>query len=240
MPTEVRSWLEGSPTELHLQPLCSFRTLLPTPDRVLEAIPGHPCPAGSRRSGNLRSARSAQPPHGTQVSRGGRGPRYASARPARSNRSQTPPSQLSSRGNLTLASRRRRAPTYSFVVQLLAKLKLLTPLPRLRGRGLGRSQRACADRPAELRDEGREGARCLRTWTAAGKGHLGRGMRRCPGSRPWEVGTGSCRLSSQRVRASDVLGSGWEAPNAEEAFGTNLGPLPEQALNRPLSGPMSF
>ncbi|EDL06134.1 mCG140913, partial [Mus musculus] len=59
----------------------------------------------------------------------------SSARSPRSNRSQTPPSPLSSQGNLTLASRRREAPTYSLVVQLLAKLKLRTPLPGLGGRG---------------------------------------------------------------------------------------------------------
>lgn len=78
-------------------------------------------------------------------------PATASVRPRRSNRSQTPPSPLSSQGNLTLASRRRRAPTYSLVVQLLAKLKLHTPLPRLRGQGFGPTQCACADCPVRLK-----------------------------------------------------------------------------------------
>lgn len=95
----------------------------------------------------------------------------SSARSPRSNRSQTPPSPLSSQGNLTLASRRREAPTYSLVVQLLAKLKLRTPLPGLGGRGFGTTQCACADRPARLKRRGGEGALCLWNWTAAGKGH---------------------------------------------------------------------
>lgn len=98
-------------------------------------------------------------------------PATAFARPLRSNRSQTPPLRLSSQGNLTLASRRRRAPTYSLVVQLFAKLKLRTPLPRLRGRGFGTTQYACADRPGRLKEEGEEGAPRLWNWTAAGKGH---------------------------------------------------------------------
>lgn len=135
----------------------------------------------------------AQPPHWTQVSPVPAAvPAAASARSVarapRSNHSQTPPSLLSSQGNLTLASRRRRAPTYSFVVQQLAKHKLRTPLPRLRGRGLGTTQCACADRPAGLKEEGGGGAPGRITWTAAGKGHsvrsaLSLGIHRCPGGR---------------------------------------------------------
>lgn len=82
---------------------------------------------------SLASRSAIQPPHRTPAS--------PWARPAAAARSglpiagQTPPSRLASRGSLTLAGRRRRAPTYWFVVPQRSALGLPRAVTRARGGG---------------------------------------------------------------------------------------------------------